>query len=152
MRRIVFSWDPDALDGQGELHIRIDDQDLAEMVHAVELPFADGEGKPEIAGDYAGVRPHQLAGSIREHFMGSSGSDLGCGASDKTVLLGCQCGDLGCWPLMAHIDVKPHEVVWSEFAQPHRAETWSYARFGDLVFERTQYEDALAQAEAFISH
>ena len=33
-------------------------------------------------------------------------------------LLGCDCGDLGCWPLAAQITVTDATVTWSEFQQP----------------------------------
>ena len=63
------------------------------------------------------------------------------------MLLGCECGELGCWPLMARIDVREGEIVWSDFEQPHRADSWSYQALGPIGFERNQYEDALARAE-----
>jgi len=151
MQRIAFIWEPAAVKEareSGELRVLVDDRDLVELVGEVELPYASAEGHPRIAGAYAGVHPRQLSGSISEHFRGGSGSDLACGPSDKTVLLACECGEAGCWPLMARIELAPGEVVWSDFEQPHRSGKWSYEDFGPLVFERGQYEAALTDVEA----
>lgn len=145
MNKVAFIWDPAALDGRGALRIEVDGRDLAEVVGEVERPYAEAEGSPGIAGGYEGISPSQLAGPVTEHFMGVPGSDLACGPEDKTVLLGCECGEVGCWPLMAEIEPQEHAVVWSAFCQPHR--DWSYEAMRALTFERRAYEAALADAE-----
>lgn len=55
-----------------------------------------------------------------------------------------ECGEAGCWPLMARIEVSADVVCWADFEQPFRRETWDY---GDLrlCFDRGQYETALAR-------
>jgi hypothetical protein len=128
------------------VRLLVGDRDLAELVRAVELPHARAEGAPSIAGAYAGLDPSLLPGGVRAHFLGGAGSDLACGPRDKTVLLGCDCGEPGCWPLMARVEVEGETVVWRDFQQPHR-DAWSYGDFGPLRFERAQYEAALADAE-----
>jgi hypothetical protein len=54
---------------------------------------------------------------------------------------------VGCWPLEAGVTLAEESVRWSAFAQPHRR-VWSYAGFGPFVFDRRQYEDAVAEAVA----
>jgi hypothetical protein len=128
---------------QQAVRVLVDGRDLAEIVRAVELPYAEAEGRPQIAGQYAGLGRNELPSAVREHFLGTDGSDLGCGPADKTVLLDCVCGSPGCWPLMARIEVRESEVIWSDFEQPHRSGRWSYGAFGPITFERAQYEKAL---------
>jgi len=129
------------------VRVLVDERDLAELVREVELPHARAEGAPGIAGAYAGLAPSWFKGGLRAHFLGGDGSDLACGSREKTVLLGCDCGEPGCWPLMARVSVEDDAVVWSDFEQPHRRGAWSYEGFGPLRFEREQYERALAEAE-----
>ncbi|MFS8096459.1 hypothetical protein LFM09_04900 [Lentzea alba] len=58
------------------------------------------------------------------------------------AVLGCSCGDVGCWPLLADITVDGDTIVWNEFRQPYR-EDRDYTRFGPFRFDRAQYEAAL---------
>ena len=58
------------------------------------------------------------------------------------MFLGCECGEPGCWPLMAHITVRDQEVLGGSFEQPHRRDKWTYDDF-----DRSQYEAALAHAQ-----
>jgi hypothetical protein len=147
---VAFIWEPAAhkeAGASGALRILVDGLDLAMVAAKHELPFAEAEGHPDIAGTYLGLDPRQLGGSVSVHFLGGSGSDLACGPSDKTVLLGCSCGEVGCWPLMARVELSEAEVTWREFEQPHRSSEWSYEGFGPFVFNRSQYMKALEAAE-----
>jgi hypothetical protein len=148
VNEVAFIWDGSALEGLGALRVEVDGRDLAEAVGDIELPYAEAEGHPQIAGSYVGLRPWQLSGSLTDHFMGAAGSDLACGPREMTVLLGCECGEPGCWPLMADVSVGEDAVTWRAFEQPHRRARWSYERLGRLTFARSQYEAALAKAES----
>jgi hypothetical protein len=133
-----------ATDENGEVvEIEVNGRPLAEVVGEVERPFAEAEGHPSIAGSYLGLVRWQLAGTPSEHFMGTPDSHLHCGPKHKTVLLGCVCGEPGCWPLMARIEVEPTTVAWGDFEQPHRADRWSHGELR-FEFERRSYESALA--------
>jgi hypothetical protein len=123
--------------------IEVNGRSLVELVGEVERPFAEREGAPNIAGQYAPLELRVLD-SAWEHFHGAPGSDLVCGPRDKTVLLGCDCGEPGCWPLMARVEVGHDTVTWDGFTQPHRDERWSYDAMRPLTFDRRQYDEALA--------
>lgn len=125
------------------IDIVVNERELPELVGELERPFAEVEGSPSIAGSYIGLRPDQLDGSPGNHFLGSAHSHLSCGPEAKTVLLGCECGEPGCWPLMARIDARPDAVIWADFEQPHR-DDWQYGGLR-LTFDRRQYEAALAE-------
>lgn len=118
----------------------VDGVGLLELARAVETPFAQREGHPDLAGAYA-----WLPGSptTRRALTPRSTEE-----DEKVALLGCTCGETGCWPLLARITHDASSVTWSDFEQPHRGEEsaaghWSYAGLGPFIFEREQYEREL---------
>ena len=130
----------------GEVEILIDGVNLCALVREVE----HGQpGAEEIAGRYAGLRADRDVLPPSEHFLGAPGwriYDYG----GKTQVLGCECGEPGCWPLVCAIELRADEIVWRNFEQPHRSTgenhgpVWTYDRLGPFRFERRQYEAALA--------
>jgi hypothetical protein len=145
MNTIAFRIVPTPLDYGPGIEIRIDGEDLINLVRGVELPFAQAEGHPGIAGAYAGL-PAGVYSRPSRHFWGEAGHGRRDG---KVELLTCRdCGEMGCWPLLARIELRPSQVVWSEFEQPHRrvqerSLAWTYEGFGPFEFDRGQYEQAL---------
>src|SRR6185295_18506587 len=132
---IQFTWKSTGNEGAGELEITVDGQPLANWIRDVEMPFAQAED-PEngecIAGAYAGLTDSACPDDLVAHFLGCGSSS----ADGKTVLLGCNCGVVGCWPLMARIETRTDTVRWVDFEQPHRRGRWSYAAATPLVFDR----------------
>ncbi len=59
-------------------------------------------------------------------------------------LLGCDCGEVGCWPLTAQATVTEQTVMWSDFGQPHRP-NWNYDGFGPFTFDRVSYDEAVGE-------
>jgi hypothetical protein len=57
-------------------------------------------------------------------------------------LLGCACGEVGCWPFIASVYHKDDSISWDGFVQPYRRER-DYSEFGPFTFSRVQYEDAV---------
>ncbi|WP_368396751.1 hypothetical protein [Streptomyces sclerotialus] len=92
------------------------------------------------AGDaYGGLIPQFFRfGPMTDHFHGRSANAMG----QRTPVLGCECGEWGCWPLMACITATAAVVTWDSFEQPHRAERDCTA-FGPFHFDRRRYHDAL---------
>jgi hypothetical protein len=148
MHQATFTWDPDADEDGAGLRVSVDGRDLADVIAEVERPHAEAEGHPGMEGGYSGLPPSWLDEGLRAHYLGGPESHLASGPRDKTVLIGCPCGEPGCWPLMAQVEVTGQEVRWSDFEQPHRRGRWSYDDFGPLVFDRRQYEAALDAAGA----
>jgi hypothetical protein len=132
------------VDGESAISVEVNGRPLAELVGEVERPFAEREGSPDIAGNYAGIG-HRWIDDVDEHYHGAPGSDLSCGSKDKTLLLGCECGEPGCWPLLARVDASSEIVSWEDFEQPHRGERWSYDQLRPFTFERAQYDAALSE-------
>jgi hypothetical protein len=91
----------------------------------------------EPAGSYAGLILSFLNfGQLDQHYEGR-GFD-----APQAVVLGCGCGESGCWPLLVSVTTEPGYVTWSEFSQPHRP-NWDYAGMGTYRFERWQFDQAV---------
>jgi hypothetical protein len=117
----------------------VDSSSLVELVTTFE---ADSGYEP--AGGYAGlVLEHYRFGDLTRYLAGEQSPWPGA----RVPLLGCQCGEWGCWPLIASVTVKDQEVLWSDFRQPHRAGR-DYSRFGPFTFREPDYRHAVLSATA----
>ncbi|MEU9994177.1 hypothetical protein [Streptomyces sp. NPDC050848] len=118
----------------------IDGRPLTELIDSFELAAG-----MQPAGDaYGGLIPEFFRfGPLQDHFFGRSTNAMG----PKTPVLGCECGEWGCWPLMARITTTTDLVIWDAFEQPHR-KTREYAAFGPFQFDRHQDDDALRALNA----
>ena len=126
-----------------EVRLLIDGVDLIELVAAVERPFAAAEGHPQLAGSYVGPDPRD-AYLPMSHLLGNPapGSDWSEDAS-SIPLLRCECGEWGCWPLLAMVEIGDRIVTWRDFRNPHRPD-WDHKLLGPFRFDRRQYEGALS--------
>jgi hypothetical protein len=123
-----------------ELIPEIDKVPLTDLIHQ----FEQRMGMETRPVSYGGLIPRYFKfGPVRDHFF----------ATDKAVnweeeprrkvaLLGCQCGEVGCWPLICQITSDQDTVTWSEFAQLHRPNR-DYQDFGPFHFRRGQYEQVV---------
>jgi hypothetical protein len=130
------------LDGHGALEVVpvVDDRELTDRIHE----FEREAGMETRAVSYGGLIPSNFRfGPALAHFCRGAGSPWG-EASAKIPLLGCQCGEWGCWPLVARILIDEPTVTWTEFEQPHRKGR-DYSGFGPFVFARATYEDAVSE-------
>ncbi|OAA28227.1 hypothetical protein UG55_1006200 [Frankia sp. EI5c] len=114
--------------------------DLRELVRAVELPFAEADRQPDLAGSYAGLHDPGVRWPSR-HFLGEPAVTW-FGDGD-TALLGCVCGDAGCWPLTARVDITVNTVIWRHFRTGHRS--WDLGGLGPFHFDALDYRTALRQ-------
>jgi hypothetical protein len=134
-------------DRDSGIQIKINGRDLVELVRAVETPFAYQEGAASIAGAYAGLPPNDDTCPPSKHFLGEPSHAI-YRHDAKTQVLSCECGEMGCWPLLCLIQAGPTSVTWSQFEQPHRTvkrskNPWRYDELGLFEFDRSQYELAL---------
>ncbi|UCG17095.1 MAG: hypothetical protein JSV19_03500 [Phycisphaerales bacterium] len=128
---------------EGLVAITVNGRDLVETLRDIELPYAEREGHPDIAGSYCGLPPGDVLPPSR-HFFGEV-SPMYCDWDGKVPILACSsCGEEGCWPMVVRISVTEKVVSWADFEQPHRAE-WEYR---DLTFrfDLTEYEASLVKA------
>lgn len=129
------------LNGAGALTPEVDGTSLIMLVGSYEATRGY-----DPAGEYGGLVPeHFDFGNVSRYYLGTEANQwpkLG-----EAWLLGCQCGEVGCWPLAVRITVDSSNVIWSNFAQPHRP-SWDYGAFGPFKFDRRQYAKAIANGIA----
>jgi hypothetical protein len=117
----------------------VDRTPLSEMISAFER-----EQHFEPAGGYGGLIPEWFRyGALDRYFLGDFEEDSYFARLERVYVLGCQCGEVGCWPLLARISVGNVSVTWDSFQQPHRKER-DYSSFGPIVFDAQQYREAIA--------
>jgi hypothetical protein len=101
----------------------------------------ESEHQYEPVGGYAGIVPtHSNFGALDEYFMASH-STL---PDQRCYLLGCECGEVGCWPLEVRIVVSEQDIVWEGFKQPFRPER-DYSCFGPFRFDLEQYRRSVIE-------
>jgi hypothetical protein len=110
----------------------IDGIRLTEIVHDFEL----SKGYLP-AGAYGGLIPWFFNfGPLDQHYEGRGF------CAPQAVVLGCECGEWGCWPLLASVTADAGSVTWSEFSQSHRP-GWDYEAMGTFRFDRLQFDSAV---------
>jgi hypothetical protein len=120
----------------------------------VAIPYVDGRSLVQLAaayeaergyaptGGYDGLAPDSfICDSLAAYFHGED-SVASADGQGRFEVIGCECGQWGCWPLACRIEADTAQVTWSDFAQPHRPAR-DYAGFGPFVFERAGYDAAV---------
>jgi hypothetical protein len=98
----------------------------------------------DVAGGYGGLIPDFFKyGDLGRYFLGDFDEGDYFSNLGQVYVLGCQCGEVGCWPLLCEVVASPETVAWTDFRQPFRPER-SYVGFGPFVFARAQYDEAVA--------
>ncbi len=116
---------------------------LTEIVSSFER-----ERRFEPVDGYGGLIPQYFnCGRLDRYFLGDFDQDSYFARLGRIYLLGCKCGEVGCWPLAAGVKLGSESVVWDSFGQPHRRER-DYSDFGPFVFEVHQYRQAVADLHA----
>jgi hypothetical protein len=129
-------------DELNQIKIEVNGTALPELVKEAELPMARADDEEELAGTYVGLVPGYIRIDLASQFLGGSGTALSPDAQGKTALLSCECGEVGCSPLLARVTMDEDTVTWDEFEQPTRPD-WDYGDFGPFTFARSDYEQAL---------
>ena len=102
--------------------------------------FERAAGYADPAGGYGGLVPsHFRIGPLLSYFLGR---EEPLGEQGTIYALSCECGEVGCWPLIADVRLHHDKVIWGGFHQPHRPKR-NYANFGPFEFGRAQYEEAV---------
>jgi len=114
----------------------IDGQPLTELIEAYEKAR-----QYEPAGSYGGLIPQYFKyGPLDRYFMGE------VQAKDRWAngiwLLGCDCGEVGCWPLECRVRRDGEMITWEAFSQPYRQDR-DYSEFGPFVFHVDQYRNTV---------
>lgn len=113
---------------------------LIELARRVELGPATEQGEPDRAGAYVGLTIGVTQLVDWEHWYLNDQPQSWFGDGDS-CLLGCPCGDTGCWPLTAKITMANNQITWSRFRTGHRS--WDLRTLRPFTFRRNQYQAAL---------
>src|SRR6266700_4096278 len=132
--------------------------DYKPVVYAV-VPVIDGVPMTDLVaafeesrhfdpvGGYGGLVPQFFNyGSLDQYFNGCFEQGSYWERLHAIYLLGCDCGEVGCWPLLCRIRMDGNIVVWEAFKQEHRPER-DYSRFGPFVFDAKHYRNAVAKLQ-----
>ncbi|MDR3528676.1 MAG: hypothetical protein P4L57_15505 [Rhizomicrobium sp.] len=121
----------------------IDQTALADLVSAYET-----ETGYTPTDNYGGLLANGFNyGPLEPYFLGQS-ADAYWAELGGIYLLGCRdCGDVGCWPLIAEVKSTADRVMWMNFQQPHRPER-DYSGFGPFVFDKQSYVSEIREATA----
>lgn len=144
VRKVRFDVRPwrDGPDPARELLPYVDDVSLVDLISGYEHA-----ARYDVPGKYAGiVLDHFNFGDLSAYLTGEPDSTYWAGRG-VIALLGCDCGEVGCWPLEAQVLIDDGIVAWRGFAQPFRPKR-DYGTFGPFVFRRSQYERAVREATA----
>jgi hypothetical protein len=147
IRRVRFDIRPwgDSFDRARELLPFVDNVSLVDLVSGYE--HAAGFDVP---GAYAGVvLDHFKFGDLTAYLFGQPDS-VYWASRGAIALLGCDCGEVGCWPLESEVRIDNDLVTWRGFVQPFRPQR-DYGSFGPFTFRRSQYERAIREAAAVVS-
>ena len=122
--------------------IRVNGVLLPDLLRDVEMEHLGGR-EPSVAGKYEGLWAADVLPPSR-HYWGDPKPLYEAGYG-RVMVMGCSCGEAGCWPLECNIEVGPEVVVWSSFRNPHLSE-YEYEGVGPFRFSRAEYESALRTA------
>ena len=129
-----ISWQLSRVEDQPAVESLIDGTSLVTLVTEYEASRGF-----DVVGGYAGlVLGSFQAGDLRRYVTGERFLEPG----RRVPLLGCDCGNWGCWPLLARVTFEAGTVTWADFEQPHRP-TRDYTGFGPFRFDEQAYGRAL---------
>jgi hypothetical protein len=126
---------------------------VARAVNRVEIvPIVDGRSFWDVVHEFERSRAFVPAGAYSGLLVTDRPNVLtqrfGVDTDGRTlILLGCECGESGCWPLECCAVDDGEVVAWSRFRQPHRP-AWDYSGLGPFTFARDAYSAALADPSA----
>lgn len=125
-----------------------------EQLELAAVPVIDGRQLTDLVTKFdteRGYAPSGGYGGVVFEFLKVAPSDNYFGNSAETFVLGCACGELGCWPLKCSVTDDRDTITWSNFAQPHRPDR-DYLSFGPFIFDRAQYAQAVSLLRAQIEN
>ena len=102
-----------------------------------------GRGPHDLAGSYAGLPPDDIF-LPSPHLLDEPTTYYDHDSPEgKIAILGCVCGEPGCWYFRVKVTPRDDVIIWSGFEQPHRA--WRYDEMRPFVFDQAHYLSALSR-------
>lgn len=143
---LSLEWKPVAAVGDlPGLEVRVDGVLLSDLVCDWENAHESDNSKKIAQAHGPIIRYHS---SYLHSWLGEKLSEEDVAPPSKASLLGCSCGEVGCWPLQVSVMLNEKTVVWSDFLQPFRPEATIFEGFGPFTFHRAGYEAEVRRAMA----
>ncbi|RFA09350.1 hypothetical protein B7R54_08980 [Subtercola boreus] len=134
---MTFRTDPSSDMNAVEVLAVVDGRPFSEIV----MEFEASRGW-DPAGGYGGLFPGVFRlGTAIEYWLGVGLTGFGS-TGGRVWVLGCECGELGCWPFGVTIVTTPDTVTWQSFEQPFRRER-DYSALPPFIFDRAEYVAAV---------
>ena len=92
------------------VNILVNHRNLVDILREVELPFRVQEGRPHFASKYVGLPPQDIF-LPSPRLLDEPATFYDHDYPGKIAVLGCGCGDVGCWPLLVEISLRDDVVV-----------------------------------------
>lgn len=124
------------------VEIYINGREIVDILKELEMPFADEEGHPTLAGAYGHRIPKELYNVLSESLIENS-YEWEYGAE---VLCCNDCGFPGCWSATVKIRQDEKFVYWENFEQNHR-KNWKYDL--SFKFDKNEYEKEFEKLKSF---
>src|SRR5579864_6627423 len=119
----------------------VDGTPLTALVHEYEA-----KRLYEPAGEYGGLVPDFFNyGPFDAYFMGRC-QKVTSETDHEIYVLGCECGEVGCWPLQCQVQIAGATVIWEHFRQPYRPER-DYSDFGPFRFDLWEYQQTISELQ-----
>ncbi len=109
------------------------------------LAFVDDVALTDLVAAYEAERGFDVVGGYACAPLDQGHASLEPAPGRVLTLLGCECGEVGCWPLEARVRRRGAHVVWDRFRQPHRPSR-DYSGLGPFVFSAEAYARAVTGA------
>lgn len=135
------------------LSFRIQPLDPPDQMELAAVPVIDGRLLTDLVEEFeanGGLQPAGgYGGLVFEFFDFGPLNEYFCREGIISVL-GCACGEVGCWPLRCRIKADGGTITWDDFSQPYRPDR-DYSNFGPFRFDSAQYLGAISSLQENIS-
>ena len=139
-KKVQVSFNVQPFEGTLSITPVVDGMLLTEIIAAFER-----ERQFEPAGGYGGLIPERFNyGALSRYFLGDFEQDSYFARMKRVYLLGCQCGEVGCWPLLGRIRIEGPNPWCGTLLNSHTGKDLDYSALGPLVFDAEQYREAVA--------
>ena len=140
IKEIAFQPSTSTHDSEKRLEILVDGNSLIDLLAIVEKPYSKQENTRP--GAYVGL-PFIEVTPPSQHLLGWPEPSYKAADKRTVLLVNDKTVPQHKWEFAAEIRVYRRHVIWCNFMQVQRANSWRYDRLGIMVFDKLQYLDAL---------
>ncbi|WP_307760990.1 hypothetical protein [uncultured Phascolarctobacterium sp.] len=124
--------------------IFIDGKDFLDMIVDYEKEFLAIGNEKGAEGGFVPIYISELYNNLTKHCYNPV-------FDWEANIFGCVCGVTECEPFTIRVDEGRRVVVWYDFSRAFRGD-WTYRNLGPYVFEKEQYDDAIARLKVWMDN